>query len=83
VYTIYTNATQNAIYRNSSKMLANPVFRGWLEAQHVNVSWLAPYVTMIKIGVNPYDYSQGNVTVNGTAYQIYAYLLPNGTAISF
>ncbi len=79
----YTNATQNAIYRNNSKMLANPVFRGWLEAHHVNVSWLAPYVTMTKIGVNPYDFSQGNVTVNGTAYQIYAYLLPNGTAISF
>lgn len=78
-----SNAELDALYRAQSVMLGNPEISAWFVSHHVNKSLLLPYVTLTPIGVNPYDYSQGSVTVNSTTYAIYAYELPNGTVIAF
>jgi len=73
----------DAFYRAQSVMLSNPELNAWFALNHVNKSLLLPYVTLILIGGNHYDYSQGSVTINSTTYSIYSYELPNGTVISF
>ena len=84
-YVYYNNSDTklDGLYRAQSVMLSNPEINAWLTHNHINKSLLLPYVTMIPVGGNPYDYSQGSVTINSTTYAIYSYELPNGTVISF
>jgi len=83
---VYYNSSDTKLdesYRAQSVMLSNPEINAWLTHNHIHKSLLLPYVTMIPVGGNPYDYSQGSVTINSTTYAIYSYELPNGTVISF
>lgn len=67
----------------SSVILALPTFASWLSSHSIPISELRPYLTLWTPSENPYDQSQMTVAFskNNTVYDVYTYILPNGTVI--
>jgi hypothetical protein len=67
----------------SSTILALPAVSTWLSSHDISIGQLRPYDSLWSSQGNPYDYSQGTVGLgNGTVYDDYDYILPNGTVIA-
>ena len=58
-------------YASNSSILALPAISSWLSSNGYTPSDLRPYLSMYPSQGNPYDFSQGGVTVNGTSYNVY------------
>jgi hypothetical protein len=66
----------------SSTILALPAVSTWMSSHDISINQLRPYDSLWSSQGNPYDYSQGTVGLgNGTVYNDYDYILPNGTVI--
>jgi hypothetical protein len=66
-------------YASTSSILALPAISSWLSSNGYTPSALRPYLSMYPSQGNPYDFSQGGVTVNGTSYNVYEYIVTNST----
>lgn len=66
-------------YAATSHILALPELSAWLASNGYSLSDLRPYLTMYPSTGNPYDFSQGALTENGTTYYDYQYLVTNST----
>jgi hypothetical protein len=66
-------------YASNSSVLALPAISSWLSSNGYTPSDLRPYLSMYPSQGNPYDFSQGGVTVNGTSYDVYEYIVTNST----
>ena len=67
-------------YASNSSILALPAISSWLSSNGYTPSDLRPYLSMYPSQGNPYDFSQGGVTVNGTSYNVYEYIVTNSTS---
>lgn len=67
----------------SSTILALPAVSTWLNSHNISLGQLRPYDSLWSSQGNPYDCPQGTVgfASNGTVYDDYDYILPNGTVI--
>jgi hypothetical protein len=66
-------------FASNSSILALPAISSWLSSNGYTPSDLRPYLSMYPSQGNPYDFSQGGATVNGTSYNIYEYIVTNST----
>jgi len=78
-YLYENNSFPFASYAATSHILALPELSAWLASNGYSPSDLRPYLTMYPSTGNPYDFSQGTVTENGTTYYEYQYLVTNST----
>ncbi len=78
-YLYENNSFPFATYASTSRILALPAISSWLSENNYAVNDLRPYVTLYPLGGNPYDFSQGTITENGTTYLIYEYLVVNSS----
>ncbi len=68
-------------YAAESQILRLPEVQTWLTQHSFSATDLKPYVSLYSSCSNPYDYSQGDVTENGTSYRVFSYVLPSGEVL--
>lgn len=78
-----SNSIPFSLYAANSTILALPSVSSWLSSHSISIYDLKPYLSMWPSSGNPYDYSQGSVSFvnNQTVYDVYTYILPNGTVV--
>ncbi len=77
---IYTNNSfPFATYALSSHILGLPAVSVWLASHDYSPLALRPYLSLYPAQGNPYDFAEASGLQNGTAFNIYEYLVTNSS----